>query len=122
MGGVGGTGGAGWAKSTHVSGLLPSWWLGRRPGDGVIIASYGELLASGHGRAVRDLIDHPRYPFPTKLRTDMRAAGMWQTSKGGGLMAAGVGTGLTGFGGALLVADDLIKGRDEADSEIVRDS
>ena len=109
------------SKSTHVSRLFPSWWLGRNPTDGVIVASYGELLASNHGRAVRDLLSHPRYPFAAKLRTDMRAAGMWQTDAGGGLQAAGVGTGLTGFGGTLLVADDLLKGREEADSQIVRD-
>ncbi len=109
------------SKSTHVSRLFPSWWLGRHPEDGVILASYGELLATGHGRAVRDFLSHPRYPFMTRLRPDMKAAGMWATQQGGGLLAGGVGTGLTGFGGKLLVADDLIKGREEAESQIVRD-
>ena len=109
------------SKSTHVSRLYPSWWLGRHPDDNVILASYGQELATGHGRAVRDLLGHPRYPFTTKLRADVKAAGRWQTDAGGGLIAAGVGTGLTGFGGHLLVLDDPIKGREEAESEIVRD-
>lgn len=109
------------SKSTHVSRLFPSWYLGRHPDHGVILASYGQELATGHGRAVRDLIASQRYPFTTTLRPDVKAAGRWQTTEQGGLLAAGVGTGLTGFGGHLLVADDLIKGREEADSEIVRD-
>ena len=109
------------SKSTHVSRIFPSWWLGRHPEDGVILASYGQELATGHGRAVRDLLGHPRYPFDTKLRSDVKAAGRWQTEQGGGLLAAGVGTGLTGFGGTLVVLDDPIKDREEADSEVVRE-
>ncbi len=110
------------SKSTHLARLFPSFMLGRRPQDTIVIASYGELLATGHGRAIRDILTGARYPFNTRLRTDMRAAGMWQTTEGGGLIAAGVGTGLTGFGGPLLVTDDLIKGREEADSALVRDN
>lgn len=109
------------SKSTHVSRIFPSWWLGRHPEDGVILASYGQELATGHGRAVRDLLGHQRYPFRTRLRADVKAAGRWQTEQGGGLIAAGVGTGLTGFGGVLNVLDDPIKDREEAESEIVRD-
>lgn len=109
------------SKSTHVSRLFPSWYIGKHPRDGVIVSSYGQELATGHGRAVRDLLGHPRYPFATKLRADVKAAGRWQTDAGGGLLTAGVGTGLTGFGGHVLIADDLIKGREEAESEIVRD-
>ena len=109
------------SKSTHVSRLFPAWWLGKNPTDNVIISSYGEELATDHARAVRDLLADPTYPFPTKLRADNRAAGRWGTSDGGGLLSSGVGTGLTGFGGTLAVLDDPIKGREEADSEIVRD-
>ena len=109
------------SKSTHVSRLFPAWWLGRHPTDGVIIASYGEELATDHGRAVRDILGSPLYPFETKLRADNRAAGRWGTKQGGGLLSSGIGTGLTGFGGTLAVLDDPIKGREEADSELVRD-
>jgi predicted phage terminase large subunit-like protein len=109
------------SKSTHVSRIFPSWFLGRHPERRVILASYGQELATGHGRAVRDFFGHPRYPFEGNLRADVKAAGAWQTKQGGGLMTAGVGTGLTGFGGDVLIADDLIKGREEAESEIVLD-
>ncbi len=109
------------SKSTHVSRLFPAWWLGRHASDNVIIASYGEELATGHGREVRNLIESPDYPFETTMRADSRAAGRWQTEQGGGLIAAGVGTGLTGFGGHLMILDDPVKGREEAESVLTRD-
>lgn len=110
------------SKSTHVSRLFPADYLGKHPDHGIVLSSYGDLLATTNGRAVRDLLSNPQYPYATRLRADMKAAGMWGTDKGGGLLAGGVGTGLTGFGGHVLVADDLIKGREEAESEIVRES
>lgn len=111
------------SKTSHVSRLLPSWWLGRRPRDGVILTSYGDQLSIDNGRAVRDLIEHHRYPFHTRLRADARAAGRWLAYQGGGLLAAGAGAGITGWAlpGNLAVIDDLFKDRLEADSELIRD-
>lgn len=111
------------SKSMHCSRLLPSWWLGRRPRDGVILASYGDTLAVDNGRSVRDLIQHRRYPFATTMRPDAKAAGRWYTSQGGGLVAVGRGAGITGWmlPGNLLVPDDLIKDRAEAESEVIRE-
>lgn len=109
------------SKSTHVSRLLPSWYIGRHPDRYVIEASYGKELAVEHGRAVRDLINHPRYPFDITLRQDVKAAGRWMTSKGGGLVTAGVDGGLTGHGGHLNILDDPMKDRQEAESELVRE-
>ena len=112
------------SKSMHCSRLFPSWWLGRHPTDGVILASYGDTLAVDNGRSVRDLLQHNRYPFETRMRPDAKAAGRWYTSKGGGLVAVGRGAGITGWmlPGNLLVPDDLIKDRAEAESEVVRES
>ena len=109
------------SKSTHVSRLLPSWYIGRHPERYVIMASYGKELAVEHGRAVRDLIAHPRYPFDVMLRADVKAAGRWMTSLGGGLVTAGVDGGLTGHGGHLNILDDPIKDRQEAESPVVRE-
>ena len=109
------------SKSTHVSRLFPSWYIGRHPERYVIEASYGKELAVEHGRAVRDLLGHPRYPFDVQLRADVKGAGRWMTSKGGGLVTAGVDGGLTGHGGHLNVLDDPIKDRQEAESDLVRE-
>lgn len=110
------------SKSTHVSRLFPSWHMGRHPDHGVILASYSDTLATDNGRAVRDYVGSPKYPFVTSIRGDVKAAGRWQTSAGGGLIAVGIGTGLTGwpFPGSLALIDDPVKGRDEAESEVVR--
>ncbi|MCR4376349.1 MAG: phage terminase large subunit, partial [Acidobacteria bacterium] len=112
------------SKSMHCSRLLPSWWLGRRPADGVILASYGDTLAVDNGRAVRDFLQHPRYPFPASMRSDAKAAGRWYTNQGGGLIAVGRGAGLTGWmlPGNLIVPDDIIKDREEANSAVIRES
>jgi predicted phage terminase large subunit-like protein len=112
------------SKSTHMSRLLPAWWLGRHPKDGVILASYSDTLAVDNGRGVRDLLTHPLYPFKAKLRADVKSAGRWQTAAGAALIAVGVGTGLTGwpFPGNLGVVDDPVKGREDAESAVVRNS
>ena len=46
----------------------------------------------------------------------------WETSGGGGLRAVGVGGGITGFGANLIVIDDPIKSRAEAESETFREN
>ncbi|MBC7900749.1 MAG: phage terminase large subunit [Saprospiraceae bacterium] len=45
----------------------------------------------------------------------------WETALGGGVKAVGVGAGVTGFGGQLIVIDDPVKSRAEAESETYRD-
>lgn len=112
------------SKSTHMSRLLPAWWLGRHPKAGVILASYSDTLAVDNGRGVRDLLTHPLYPFKAKLRPDVKSAGRWQTAAGAALIAVGVGTGLTGwpFPGSLGVVDDPVKGREDAESPVVRNA
>lgn len=108
-------------KSVIVSRLMPSWYLGRHPDHDVILASYGDSLAVSHGRAVRDLVQSDRYPFAAGLRPDVKAAGQWQTTEGGGLIGVGVGSGITGRGGNLIIVDDAVKDRQDAESEVIRD-
>jgi len=108
-------------KSVIVSRLFPSWYLGRHPEHDVILASYGDSLAVSHGRAVRDLVQSHEYPFSMRLRADVKAAGQWQTEAGGGLIGVGVGSGITGRGGNLIIVDDAVKDRQDAESEVMRD-
>ena len=44
----------------------------------------------------------------------------WETGMGGGVRAVGVGAGITGYGGKLVIIDDPIKSRAEAESETFR--
>ncbi len=57
--------------------------------------------------------------FP-RTRT-INTASQWETALGGGVKAVGVGAGVTGFGGQLIVIDDPVKSRAEAESETYRE-
>lgn len=45
----------------------------------------------------------------------------WETAEGGGVKAVGVGAGVTGYGADLIIIDDPVKSRAEAESETFRD-
>ncbi len=46
----------------------------------------------------------------------------WETPQGGGVRAVGVGAGITGFGADLIIVDDPVKSRAEAESATYRDN
>lgn len=110
-------------KSFLISEYFPSWYLGRNPDHNVIIASYGQELATDFGRKVRNLIANDTYQkvFPNiVLSQDSQASSRFHTNKGGAYYAVGVGGSLTGRGGNLIIIDDPHKNREEANSEVVR--
>ena len=96
-------------KSEFASYLLPAWFLGKFPGKKVIQCSNTGELAVGFGRKVRNLVDsevyHDIFPELT-LQADSKAAGRWNTSKGGDYFAIGVGGTVTGKGADVLIIDD----------------
>lgn len=111
------------AKSTYGSVLAPAYILGRLGQKGVITASYGDTLATRFGRKTRNLIKSPEYSalFPnTDLAADSQAKGEWETTQGGFYFATGVGGGVTGRRADLAIIDDPIRGRADADSELIR--
>jgi len=58
-----------------------------------------------------------------ELAQDTHSRATWDLAgHRGGYIAAGVGGPITGQGGHLIVIDDPVKNREEADSEVVRDS
>lgn len=96
-------------KSEFASYLLPAWFLGKYPNKKVIQSSNTGELAVGFGRKVRNLVDSENYRsiFPDLvLQQDSKAAGRWNTSKGGDYFAIGVGGTVTGKGANLLIIDD----------------
>tara|TARA_R110000751_G_scaffold180101_1_gene286567 strand:- start:1328 stop:2863 length:1536 start_codon:yes stop_codon:yes gene_type:complete len=96
-------------KSEFASYLLPAWFLGQYPHKKVIQTSHTAELAVGFGRKVRNLVDQEAYKdvFPDlHLSADSKAAGRWNTSKGGDYFAIGVGGAVTGKGADLLIIDD----------------
>ena len=96
-------------KSEFASYLLPAWFLGKFPSKKVIQTSHTAELAVGFGRKVRNLVDSETFHdiFPNlHLQADSKAAGRWNTSKGGDYFAIGVGGAVTGKGAHLLIIDD----------------
>jgi len=96
-------------KSEFASYLLPAWFLGKFPGKKVIQTAHTAELAVGFGRKVRNLVDTEGYHevFPDLvLSSDSKAAGRWNTSRGGDYFAIGVGGAVTGKGADLLIIDD----------------
>lgn len=112
------------AKSTYATVRFPAWYLGKFIKRGVISASYNATLSEHFGKKVRNLVASPAHLalFPEcALSDDTRAKGEWETVGGGFYFATGVGGGVTGRRGDIAIGDDLVKGREDADSLTIRD-
>jgi len=97
--------------------------MGRFPDKKVLLASYGSTIAAGFGRKVRNLTETDEYKvvFPDAgLASDSKAKGEWELANGSAFFACGVGSAVTSKRGDLAIIDDPVKGRKEADSEVVR--
>lgn len=109
-------------KSSLASENFPGFILGHHPDWPLILASYAQELPVQFSRNIRDRLNDPEHHamFPkTKVRADAKGVEAWKTTEGGGVKAIGVGGGLTGFGGRILIADDLIKDAEAASSELI---
>jgi len=96
-------------KSEFASHLFPAWYLGKFPDRKVIQTAHTAELAVGFGRKVRNLVGSSEYAtmFPgVALSVDSKAAGRWNTNKGGDYFAIGVGGAVTGKGADILIVDD----------------
>ena len=110
-------------KSMLASEYFPAWWLAQFPDRYIIAATYAQDLADDFGRKVRNHCKSPQHAamFPGfKLREDSQAASRFHTEEGGVYYGVGVGGPVTGRGAHLLLIDDPIKGREDAESEARR--
>jgi predicted phage terminase large subunit-like protein len=111
------------SKSMTVTETFPSYFIGRDPDRKVIEISYGETLARKFGRSNRDKIEEFG-PAIFNMSIDQRnsSATNWSIKgKRGGMISAGIGGSITGEGADLLLIDDPIKNRREADSKTYRE-
>lgn len=111
------------AKSCYASVVFPAWFLGKRRRRNVIIATYASDLARKIGRRARSIIRQPAYRdvFGVGLSADSQAADEWSLENENEFMGGGILSGITGNRADLIVIDDPIKGRQEADSETIRE-
>lgn len=112
-------------KSELASRRFPAWFMGRNPDKQIITCTYSGEFATDFGREVREIVAGDEYQalFPgVELAEDSKAKGRWHTTAGGVYVAVGVGGPITGRGAHLALIDDPIKNRQDADSEVVRES
>ncbi len=110
-------------KSRIASERFPAYLLGQNPQTDVISASATAQLAEKFGREVRNCISSSEYInlFETRLAEDSQAKGLWNTDKGGGYYAVGIGGALMGRGGELGIIDDPFATWEDAQSQLTRD-
>lgn len=112
-------------KSEISSRHTPAWILGQHPDWEIIAGSHTSSLSLSFSRYLRDVMRDPAYTavFPdARLDPSSQSVENWNLTKGGGYLAAGVGTGITGRGAHVLLLDDLVKDIEAADSLTIRDN
>lgn len=105
-------------KSEICSRLFPAWHLGKYPDHEFIACSYSETLALDFSRKVQEVIEAEDYEamFETRIKRHVSSMERWETTAHGAYTAAGVGGPITGRGAHVLVIDDPIKNREDAES------
>lgn len=112
-------------KSEIASRHFAPWVLGKHPDWEIIAASGAQSLAMSFSRYIRDLVRDPAYQsIFERMRLDPSSQSVenWNTTYGGGYLAAGIGTMITGRGAHILVIDDPVKDAEAADSQVIRDA
>lgn len=109
-------------KSMTVTETLPSWFLGKHPYKRVIEASYSEDFAQLFGRRnLRKVKQFGNAIFGIKEGTIANNTEFELDNGVGGMISRGILSGVTGRPADLMIIDDPVKNRQEADSKTYRD-
>lgn len=103
-------------KSETVTVHYSAFRLEREPRMNIIIGCYNQKLANRFSRKIKRIAGER-----IAISRERKAAEEWETAVGGGVRAVGVGAGVTGFGAGLILIDDPVKSRAEAESAKQRD-
>lgn len=108
-------------KSITITESFPSWYLGKYPKHRIIEASYNDDTAKRFGRkAIEKLEGYGKVLF------GLAQGAIWTTNElelsngWGRMISRGIMSGITGNPANLLIIDDPIKNRAEADSPVYR--
>ncbi|WP_166905933.1 terminase large subunit domain-containing protein [Mycobacterium sp. DL440] len=83
----------------------------------IVVVSHGDDLAQTHSRKVRAIIREHGEFLGYSIAPDKTAVGRWNVQgHQGGVLAAGISSGITGHGADLMIIDDVLKDASEADS------
>lgn len=111
-------------KTTLASNMFPAWYIGRHPEKSIIVATYNEHYSWDLGRKIRDILQLPQFHqvFPgMRIKKKSAAVNRIETAAGGIIFTVGRGSAITGRGADVILLDDPIKDRREADSVGIRD-
>lgn len=103
-------------KSSIITERFPAYCLHKRPYWKVIIGAHNEGKAEDFTRRNRNLLVRAGIRLGEK-----KSAGEWETVHGGGMKAAGMQTGIAGYGCNVLIIDDPVRNRQDANSQVVSD-
>jgi predicted phage terminase large subunit-like protein len=103
-------------KSMLTSQYFPASYIGNRPDDRVLHASYEAKFSESWGRKARDVLKAVGGEvFGLRVRRDSNAANHWNIEgRLGGMQTAGAGGAVTGKGADLFIIDDPVKNQEEA--------
>lgn len=102
-------------KTTWIANYV-AWQLVRNPKLRIVYATYSQNRANSVSRQIRALVKQW-----TPLKAGSSSVQLWETREGGGLLAAGRGSAMTGFRSDMTIIDDPIKDMVEAQSETLRE-
>jgi predicted phage terminase large subunit-like protein len=110
-------------KSMTITETLPSFYLGHFPNDRIIEGSYNTTFASKFGKKNLQKVKlYGSELFDLQLSPTSKSSSDWDIDgTRGGMISRGILAGVTGEGADLMIIDDPIKNREEADSEVYRD-
>lgn len=108
-------------NSTRTSCWFPLWLLAQDPTLRIAIVSYSATKAERWGRWIRRMIEsHPELGI--ELMGDRKAVDDFETTAGGRVLSVGIGGGITGEPVDVMVIDDPLRGRAEAESPTYREA
>lgn len=110
-------------KSMSLTETLPSWVIGKYKTWRVIEISYNEDFAQKFGRRNREKVgEFGQTVFGVQLSKTTNSMTEWELDNGvGGMLSRGLGGAITGNPAELIIIDDPIKNRQEAESEVYRE-
>ena len=94
-----------------------AWWLTRHPEQTIAYTSYSSEFALSRSARIREICE----AAGVKMKSRKFRSNEWRTAQGGGVIATGVGGPLTGLGCNILIVDDPLKNREEAESSTIRE-
>lgn len=104
-------------KTTFFANIVPAWYLYHYPDRKIFYASNTAERARDEGRNAREMCERAGIT----LMEDTTAKGRWRTKEGGGMFCVGVGGKTQGWGGHLIILDDLYGLESDAQSPLYRD-